>query len=72
MASNVHCIPKKQWAKWNQFEQAWFNRLWRTLSPNTLRALGIPKLTQCRLKVLRWNLCWLATDTIKDWLKEEF
>jgi len=67
MAKNVHKVPKKQWAKWNNDEQASFNRMWYRLTP-VLLPPGI-KMTQREFNVLRWNICWTLADMEKDWRK---
>ena len=65
MAKNTHGVPKKQWKEWNQIEQAMFNRLWYQLSPVLLPP--DVKMTQRKFNILRWNICWTAADTMKDW-----
>ena len=65
MAKNVHGVQKQQWAKWNKQEQATFNRLWYRLGPELLPP--DTKMTQREFNVLRWNVCWVAADMMKDW-----
>jgi len=65
MAKNTHNVPKKQWNKWNKNEQAMFNRLWYNLSP-CLSGLT-ENATQRAFNVLRFNVCWMAADTMRDW-----
>jgi hypothetical protein len=64
MAKNTHGVQKKQWAKWNKREQAAFNRLWHRMTPEMLPPEV--KLTQKAFNVLRWNVCWIMADMMKD------
>lgn len=65
MASNVHKVPKRQWAKWNKIEQGAFNRMWSRVVPEVLPT-GV-ELSRAEFSVLRFNVCWLVADMMKDW-----
>ena len=70
MARNVHGVPKKAWAKWNKDEQAAFNRMWGMLPcpANELTSVAPgTKLTVKEQRTLKWNICWLAADMLKQW-----
>ena len=67
MAKNTHKVMKSQWKKWNSNEQAMFNRLWSSVSPNALSMMGAERLTLKERRVLRWNICFMVACDMKVW-----
>lgn len=67
--SNAHKVPKRQWAKWNSDERAAFNRMWSAFPVPCKELVLAPgrKLTFKEQQTLRWNVCWLVADMLKQW-----
>ena len=71
---NLHKVPLRSWRKWDATERRLFNQLWSRLAGPRLGALSVsvldavPRLADRR--VLRFNICWLAAQSLRDLRKD--
>jgi hypothetical protein len=65
MAKNVGNVPKKQWRKWTQAQQATFNRVRMVMRDQSVIApeAKIPRETW---DVIRWNAAFMAAGMNDD------
>ena len=70
---NLHRVPAKSWDKWDATERRLFNRMWSQLAGASLGALCSPALSEMpRVDrfALRFNICWLAAQSLRELRKD--
>jgi hypothetical protein len=67
MAKNVYKLPKHVWKMFGKKGQAMFNHMYRELHTNDLKLVyGCEGLNLKQLRVVRWNMAWVAARIARD------